>query len=453
MFISTDGGTLDKNTNSLKPRRPAPVKPPPQPARKAPVRPAPSNTAPPKPQEPARQAPVSAKGVSTTASGGDNNEGQRAGARGQAPGKPLPSRNAAREGEVIANRDAVGDTTSTGLADRSERNGKTTKQDTADAVLDALIVRNETFALSTSTEYLNPDAGNFEDDDDDDDEIDESMFLGGAEATIPEDNGDDFILEPPNDFSDTSLDAVDDNPPAVVNTSSRKESASLVIQFAPPTATPDDEFAEEEKSDDVFAQDDHHKVQSRVPGGESEAVKEKKKKKKKRDSKDLEDGSKHSKHKKKKRRSSSTKHLLAEEDDASFAEFEFDRGMDRVPVQTSKEKKSASGSAAGATRGSLGDMRGPSRLPAMRGSLGDVHNTSRTHHPPPPPSAAAVHTASLDRFEPSYDDFEDEGALPWLDEPAENKELSFEELDAYSQDVTDDQPRVVYKQDIAELIW
>ena len=77
-------------------------------------------------------------------------------------------------------------------------------------------------------------------------------------------------------------------------------------------------------------------------------------------------------------------------------------------------------------------------------------SSNRAEPRPPPPL----------RHTPSYENVVagEDYTPPWLDDPVpDSRELSFEELDAYyePEDLRDDTdtPKVVYKEDVAALIW
>ena len=242
-----------------------------------------------------------------------------------------------------------------------------------------------------------------------DEDFDETMFEGGAESVPDTLDDDDFILEPPEDFSESSLGDLDDpndladlvtpqesDPVPSGKKQVKKGSDSVTVQFANPTAL---EMEEEEGTDEGYkphespshpnqqnatshsyisrsdranspshdlesaagsdqyeapsrghkpAEDPSHRRQHKstshgASSTESEASRVKKAKKKKRSSKDYsehKDGHTHKHKSRKKRKSASSNDLLAgdRDQDIQFPEYEFDRGMDRVPVAAKKER-------------------------------------------------------------------------------------------------------------------
>lgn len=227
-------------------------------------------------------------------------------------------------------------------------------------------------------------------------DIDESMFSGGAEGEPPADANDDsdFILEPPERFSQSSLDQLSldaEDIPALA----KPQGDSLVMEFQPPTISDDEEvetnFIEEpppeaskkdrdgeedvktgeslkgsrarrrRREDGGKSGEDEDGIAVGVKNDEDEVAKAKKKKKKKRKSKDYSSSTKErdpTKHKSKKRKSSSQQNLSSksqsdlmssdsyhynmEDDDIppAAAEYEFDRGLDRIPMKSSQESYS-----------------------------------------------------------------------------------------------------------------
>lgn len=250
-----------------------------------------------------------------------------------------------------------------------------------------------------------------------DDDIDESMFIGGNEA-LPSQEDDDFILEPPDDFSESSVDELDKPSPDLPPSRAQNKRYALGIQFHKPVVS-DEELEGGPKSEERRPSQEEDSVPAHRMKTERESGKPKRPKRKKRESKDYsepreEHSSKH--RSKKKRKSSATNELLPM--DMNFPEYEFDRGLDKIPVQSSKSTSKTT-------------------KPAANFESVDDHNIS-PHEPYDKQDVLAS----------------DDYSPPWLDEPVESQELSFEELDAYAEDdVTDDKPRVVYREDVAALIW
>lgn len=417
--------TLKRQSNSLKPKRPAPNKPaPPPPGR--------THGVSEKPSQHARPAPAPTQAPSTNGS-----DSKKYAARKPTPIKPLRTADTwkadSMENLLVGSGErSLGETTSGGKSGEVHHGSKTTHTKMADTALDKLVHRNENYPLSGSSELLqNNGAVDLEDDED----IDESMFLGGAETHMDE-GEDDFILEPPDEYSESSLNGLEE-PPDSPKSKKEKDPSSLVIQFhQPSTPGEDDEIPGEVFDDagDVFT-DEQHKVLSHGTSNGGERGKVKKSKKKKREGREYPESGKHSKHKSKKRRSSSTKNLLTADEEMSFPEYELDRGLDKIPMQAHRQQTQHT------------DRTSMSKHAATTDSI---------HATKPDDAIGKLQTMPHDKLErrSSYDDFDDdEPSLPWLDEPVDNRELSFEELDAYSQDINDDNPRVVYKEDVAELIW
>ncbi len=380
---------------------------------------------------------------------------------------------------------------------------------------------------------------------DDDDDISKSMFVDGVPEKVSDD---DFILEPPEDFSESSLDDLDDPndpndladlvahpaPPLMGKKESKKGSASLAIQFTNAASSDEDEDASykrvkgsshsdqqkvpqashessakglphsdhhkatheglykpAEKHSESSTRSDRHKVSSHsYKSSRSDQASssfetgsgEVKKPKKRRSSKDYSEqreGHTHKHKSRKKRKSASSDNLLAKDEDVQFPEYEFDRGMDRIPVGGAKKGNT--------TSRDLDDTQsrhshqndvissGPVEKPRSK----QASSEATTSHDSPDaksrqgtsnvasrgPADAFSHQQAVSRASPlkrhsSYEDViaGEEYTPPWLDEPVQqSQELSFEELDAYYEpedlrEDTDD-PKVVFKADVAALIW
>jgi hypothetical protein len=303
---------------------------------------------------------------------------------------------------------------------------------------------NKVFGIESSTAAAYPDSL-------DSGDFDESMFEGGHEV-LPE-GEEDFILEPPEDFSQSSIGNLDDEEEAILKGAERESgdgASSLGVQFHHPPASVG--YSSYEGSDGVGKRE---KSGAKSRNGESEVIpvegrevqqhgstgdahvsgEVKKKKKKKRDSKDFSEvGSKKHKSKKKKRRSSSTDVLFNEE--TVLPEYEFDRGLDRVPMRVPKDTGQQQGTWAG---------KYASNQFGSRFSQEEPRTSAATAGSSRPPTSA------------SYDniDVDDDYSPPWLHDgnPTQSQELSFEELDAYADEDEQDEQRVVYKEDVAALVW
>lgn len=302
----------------------------------------------------------------------------------------------------------------------------------------------------------------------DDDGLDESMFEGGME-TLPDAGEDqDFILEPPDDFSQLSVGELDDNdgveaPLVTGKDETGEKGSSLGMQFSNPAALEgmdedDGVFPDayghgqgeswlgngsgkrREKKGEIGrkenAEDEHPSMAtSRQSSTEHRSSKSKKSKKKRESRGDSEAGSRKHKSKKKKRQSASTDELLQQGDTGEFVlpEYEFDRGLDRVPMRSSKENL---------------DSDQSRQRPTWS------HSAFKTYSQEDPTSSKG---ASKSHVSSSYDNMEadDDYSPPWLHDgnPSQSQELSFEELDAYAEDDEQDEPRVVYKEDVAAMVW
>lgn len=280
----------------------------------------------------------------------------------------------------------------------------------------------------------------------DDSDMDETYFLGGAESVPQED----FILDPPEHFSESSIDDLEDEQiqdhgkmqPRVVKTEPKasssvprnvihSDSSGMVLEFKPPPVSDDEDetnFGSLEHFEYQKTEEIKEKVELKVKDTEEESkAKRVKKKKKKRASKDLTDNEDTLRAKEKRKKKKAAKHRETQEDqeeeenennDASLPEYLYDRGLDRVPMRASQDYSSvqATSSLASYRSNESLDERGNPRK-RHKSYYGDVKAT--------------------DEFTP-----------PWLDDdPTEGDD----DDDPYLGE--DDPPNVVYDEEVSSLLW
>ena len=301
----------------------------------------------------------------------------------------------------------------------------------------------------------------------DSNDLDESMFEGGTEVMPDAGDDQDFILEPPDDFSQLSAGDLDDDVEASVDTRKHEThgtASSMAVQFNNPAALGDwgkvvEVFPEAYgQNQEEGQQDSASGRRSRKAGEigheenagevamlrqsstEHKSSKSKKSKKKRESRGDSEAaGSKKHKSKKKKRHSVSTDELLQQGDsqEVVLPEYEFDRGMDRVPMRSSQDPGNF-------------DVSQSKQQPTWS------HGSFKTYSQEEPDGARTKGVSNL-HVSASYDNAaaDDDYSPPWLHDnnPVQSQELSFEELDAYAEDDEKDEPRVVYKEDVAAMVW
>jgi len=281
-----------------------------------------------------------------------------------------------------------------------------------------------------------------------DSDMDETYFLGGAESVAQEN----FILDPPENFSESSIGELEEEPP--VKKKKQRASADdekkiqpmivaadgtgMKMEFRPPQSSDDD-------NDWVKAREPEHKESTggkttemapTANNGDEEAsrVKKTKKKKKKRASRDisLEEDDTRVKSKKKKKRAS--KQLLedederqqeAEMDEANMPEYLRDRGLDRVPMRPSQE-----------------DVVTPYSNFASNNSLASYRSNE---------SLDSGAQGARKRHKSYYGDVNanDEFTPPWLDDDPPNEGKNND--DHYLGE--DEPPQVVYDEEVSSLLW
>ena len=253
----------------------------------------------------------------------------------------------------------------------------------------------------------------------DDEDFDESLFVGGAESLPVGDDKDDFILEPPEQFSQSSLDDLDD----FNHEETKGEGESVMVEFQPPTISDDD--IETNFNDNEFVGE----VEQKLPQKKAGETTKKSKKKKKRTSKDYSsvqegDDSKQKPKKKKKRKSV--------EKETDFPEYEFDRGMDKIPTKSSDRQAGSSYSNEGYLSGSIDRLNSQSEF---TGSYSPHGGKPAGKHPSRGKNYEDV--VASDDFSP-----------PWLDEDYDERADDAREMEE------DDIPNsIVYNEDVAALIW
>ncbi len=123
--------------------------------------------------------------------------------------------------------------------------------------------------------------------------------------------------------------------------------------------------------------------------------------------------------------------LRDDHEEIGFPEYEFDRGMDRIPVRSS------------------GDNLKPSK---QRGVSSDPHHFRATDD-----IQTASKATSRKELSSSYEDVtaDDDFHPPWLEEPVHGQQLSGEELGVYADEANFEEgdARVMLKEDVAALIW
>lgn len=275
-------------------------------------------------------------------------------------------------------------------------------------------------------------------------DFDETYFLGGAE-TLPQE---DFILDPPEHFSESSVDELDegksedsDNARKDASTSHKpvihKDRGGVTMQFMPPAVSDDDEETE--------TQDAGHSRVKKLPEGKElassrndveEAQREKRarKKKKKRTIRDVTDDEdtlrKERRKKKKAAKLHKQKEDQQEDEEDILPEYLHDRGLDRVPMRASQ------------------DYSMPFARPPVKTSQDNFTNSLASYRS----------NESLDstdhvkkRHKSYYGDVKatDEFTPPWLeDDPNEGND---DDDDPYPGD--DEPPKVVYDEEVSSLLW
>lgn len=318
--------------------------------------------------------------------------------------------------------------------------------------------------------------------------LDDSVFVSGLDAMADAGGDQDFILEPPDDFSQSSIYALDVaassgasehetdekvsplmtvqlHSPAVRGESSAREGPAQVEGGGFPSVGHDqgeglqgdgDNFPDE-RSDNRgevwpdegrdFPNDTPLPLQHQVADTSAEHKNGKaKKSKKKRESKDYsEPGSKKHKSKKKRKRRSASTDDLVQRSDSGLPEYELDRGLDRVPMRTAKDRQESF------RTGQLGAWV-DGRVAIQTGS-----RFSQEEPEGPRETSSFTKGGSKLRASSSYENVmaDDDISPPWLHDgnPSQSQELSFDELDVYADEDEQDEPRVVYKEDVASLVW
>ena len=402
-----------ESSGSQKHRRPAPSIPPSRPApsmppsRPAPPRPAPSKPTRPAPKKP--PSPVKSKAF------------QQVSIK-QPPLKPLRTEDTWK---AESTEDLLNDTVVIGNPANTHSNGSLDKESLETGKNEFYINEHAKTCDNKGSKVTSTSNIKFDQDDNDnelqDADIDQSLFVGGAE-------NDDFILEPPERFSQSSLDGLDDPLPDFARSITEKNSTSLVVEFKPPPPSDDEAITNFNEGEFEVPKESEEVPSERKDDTERERKSKKKKKRASKDYTSREGDSARKRSKKKKRREDSVE--LSQEVD--FPEYEFDRGMDRIPMRASQEL----------------NLSGFDPIP---NTLDDSH--SSVYNNPDEKQHKAKRSANQVSKQRDVDtnyghvNASDDYNPPWLVD--DNDEVG----DQFYLNDDSDIPKVVYSEDVAALLW
>ena len=276
-----------------------------------------------------------------------------------------------------------------------------------------------------------------------DSDMDETYFLGGGESLPKED----FILDPPEHFSESSVGELEEEQPALktnekstsdstelkqsskMETAIQSKSGGIEVQFLPPSVSDDED---ETKFDGVglmeSKKEDKPHLTEGIKSTDNEGIrpkKAKKKKKKKIASREIadEDDALKVKRKKKKRSTKQSDEEQKEEEEEQLPEYLHDRGLDRVPMRSSQDNAVVQASHYISSYCSNDSLD----------TEGNGSQTARKRH-----KSYYGDVVATDEFTP-----------PWLedDDPNEGED----DEDPYAGE--DDPPNVVYDEEVSSLLW
>ena len=280
-----------------------------------------------------------------------------------------------------------------------------------------------------------------------DSDIDETYFLGGAESVPQED----FILDPPEHFSESSIGELEEEPTAKdskQNTAAEDEMKSktvvksgdaggMKIEFRPPQSSDDDniEIKAEAPKHEESTEGKLKEMAAAANDGDEETrrVRKAKKKKKNRASRDLSLEEEGTKVRSKKKKKKASKQLLEHQDEqqeepeveeAQLPEYLHDRGLDRVPLRPSQDGSAPYSNYA---TNSLASYRSNESL-----DNGEMYGARKRH------KSYYGDVNANDEFTP-----------PWLED--DNPNEAGNDDDPYPGE--DEPPQVVYDEEVSSLLW